>query len=124
MGPLLQQGIIAAIGALLLLYRPSWGVLILLAMWFSKISPRLLGIGVLSVPNLVAALLLLVLVLSMLQERKIWVLKVPQVKILLAIGLLFLVSTWWSDIKYPVVYFPELDLTRKTIQIFFTRLLF
>jgi O-antigen ligase len=116
--------ILAGLGAVCLLRWPYWGVLILLGMWLTESSPRIAGISILSVANVTMALLFIPLALTALHDRQIWVWRVPQVKIFLAIGTLFLVSTWWSDFKYPEAFFPELDNTARTIEIFFTRLLF
>jgi len=62
--------------------------------------------------------------LAILRDRDIWVLRVPQVKILLSIGLFFLLSTWWSSLTYPVSPFPEADETSLYLTFFLGLLLF
>jgi O-antigen ligase len=47
---------------------------------------------------------------------------VPQIQILLVIGLLFIVSTLWSEVKYPVTLYPEKDQTSKLTREFITHL--
>lgn len=123
-GEQLLQAVLGGLGAICLLRWPYWGVLILLSMWLAEISPRFAGVAFLNVPNVTMALLFVPLALTVLRDRQIWVWRVPQVKIFVAIGALFLVSTWWSDFKYPGSFFPELDNTERMLQIFFTRLLF
>jgi O-antigen ligase len=118
------QAILGALGALVLLRWPHWGVLLLLSTWLAETSPRIAGIGFLSVSNATMALLFIPLALTALHDRQIWVWRVPQVKILLAIGALFLISTWWSDFRNPETFFPELDNTARMLEIFLTRLLF
>jgi O-antigen ligase len=50
--------------------------------------------------------------------------RVPQVKILVAVGMLLLASTGWSNYRYPVNLLPELDQTSEMLQIFFVRMVF
>src|SRR4030095_12456251 len=88
--------ILAGLGALCVLYRPDWGVLLLLMVWFLDFSPRVLSVRFLSVPYLVVGVLLIPFALSILRDRVIWVFRVPQVNIFLLIGIFLLVSTWWS----------------------------
>ncbi|MFQ5902522.1 MAG: O-antigen ligase family protein, partial [Candidatus Binatia bacterium] len=102
--------------------KPHWGVLIILTVWFTEISPRLFGLRYVSAPYLVSAVLTVPLALSVLRNREIWVWRVPQVKIFLAIGLLFLASVWWAYFKYPITLLPELDITVRQMQRFVTRL--
>jgi O-antigen ligase len=78
----------------------------------------------LSIPYLVGALLAIPMALSILRDRTIWVLRVPQVKILLALAFLYVISALWSDFNNPIVLFPELDQTERIMQIFFSRLVF
>jgi O-antigen ligase len=95
--------------------RPYWGVLIIVTAWFVEVS---------TVPKLVGAVLLIPLGLSFLRDRGIWVLQVPQIKVFLAIGVLFLVSTWWSDFHYPITLLPKLDDTGPMVQEFIAHLIF
>jgi len=123
-GSLLFSAILAGAGIMLILKRPYLGVWIILALWFIEVSPKVFGSSYLKVPQLLGGLLLIPLALSILRDREIWVLRGPQVKIFLLIGLLFIASTVWSNIQYPVAFAPELDETGEMIQKFFTRVTF
>lgn len=112
-GMLFLGAILAGMGAVWLIINPYWGVLIILTTWFAEIP---------IVPKLVGAMLLIPLGLSILRDRDVWVLRVPQVNMLLLIGLLFLVSTLWNDLKYPVTLVPQLDQTGAALQDFATHL--
>jgi hypothetical protein len=112
---LFLTAVLGALCAVWLIEQPHWGVLIILAVWVTNID--LLEMT----PYLVTAVLLLPLGLAILQDRRIWILRVPQIRILLAIGIIFLVSTWWSEFKYPVTLFPERDQTVRQLQVFGSR---
>jgi O-antigen ligase len=116
--------ILSGICALWLFKEPHWGVLIILLMWFLRISPAVLGVSYLRIPYLVSALLLIPLALAILRDRDIWVWRVPQVKILVAIGIILLASTGWSHYQYPVKLLPKLDQTGEMLQVFFVRIVF
>lgn len=116
--------ILAGLGTLCVLYRPDWGVLVLLMVWFLDFSPRVLGVRFLSLPYLVVGVLLIPFALSILRDRVIWVLRVPQVNIFLLIGILLLASTWWSATQHPLSIVPEFDSTERMLHLFFARLLF
>jgi O-antigen ligase len=116
--------ILAALGTVLVLCKPALGVLILMMVWFLDFSPRVLGMRLLSVPYLVVGVLLIPFALSSLRDRVIWVFRVPQIKILLLIGILLLASTWWNDAQHPLSIIPELDSTERMLHLFFARLLF
>jgi O-antigen ligase len=103
---------------------PHWGVLAIFAFWFVRFSPTLLGSRYLQLSHIIAALLLVPLGLRLLRDRELWVWRVPQVKYLIAIGVLFGLSTVWADYKYPVTLLPELDRTASMAQEFVTHLLF
>jgi O-antigen ligase len=104
--------------------EPHWGVLIIISMWFLRFSPTLLGVSYLRIPYLLSAILLIPLAVSILRDREIWVWRVPQIKILVAIGILLLASTGWSFYQHPVGLLPELDQTGEMLQIFLVRLIF
>ncbi|MFQ5903077.1 MAG: O-antigen ligase family protein [Candidatus Binatia bacterium] len=123
-GSYLLAAILAGVSAALILQKPHWGVLITFTAWFVGFSPRLFGTRYLSVPYLVSAVLIVPLALSVLRDRRIWVWRVPQVKIFFGIGILFLVSAWWAYYQHPITLLPSLDRTAQAIQTFFTRLAF
>jgi O-antigen ligase len=123
-GLLLLEVLLGGICALWLFKEPHCGVLLILSLWFLEFSPVFLGIKYLRIPYLISALLLIPLVLAILRDREIWVWRVPQIKILGAIGLLYLASIGWSYYQHPIVLLPELDQTGEMLQRFVTRFAF
>jgi O-antigen ligase len=120
-GLLLLAAILALLFAFYLIQKPHWGTLLILALAFVDILPIPAGSPYLKANYLLALLLLIPLALAVFRDRVVWALRVPQVKILLAIGFVFILSTWWSSVKYPVTLLPELDETAAMMRAFFTR---
>src|SRR5688572_26127582 len=79
-GVLFLGAVAAATGATLLFIKPHLGVLIILTAWFVEIP---------IVAKLVSAVLMLPLGVAILRDRNLWALRVPQLNILLVIGLVF-----------------------------------
>jgi len=121
-GLLLLAAIPALLVAFYLIQKPHWGILLILALSFLDILPIPLGSRYLKANYLIALLLLIPLALAVFRDRVVWALRIPQVKILLAIGFVFILSTWWSSVKYPVTLLPELDETAPMMRAFFTGL--
>lgn len=92
--------IVGLIGAASVLRRPHWGVFALIAALVIDVDP--IGIPFLSPPYVLSMLLLVPLVLKIMHEREIWVLRVPQIQIILVIALLFLSSIAWNSFVRPV----------------------
>lgn len=105
------MAVFGVIGALFFLCKPHVAVLMVLILLFLEGSPLVAGIRELNGQYLMGMFLLIPLALSIFHDRTVWVWRVPQVKVLFAIGALFLVSTWWSDFKYPVTLIPQIDMT-------------
>lgn len=103
--------IVGAMGAFFIAHKPHFGVLIILIFWLLQRSPLFSVLRQLSLQYVVGLILLIPLALSVFRDRKIWVVEVPQVRLFLAIGALFLVSTWWSNLMHPDTLLPELDET-------------
>lgn len=123
-GPLFLAAIVAGLGAIWITQKPHWGVWILLALFFTGVSPPLLGNRYLGIPYLISALLLIPLALAVIRDRGIWVWRVPQVKVFLAIGILLLLSTWWNDFWYSTHLILTRDETERQLELFFTRFIF
>jgi O-antigen ligase len=123
-GLILLQVLLSGMAVLWLIKRPHWGVLIVLTMWLTRFSPPLLGINQLRAPYVISAISLIPLILAMWRDREVWVWRVPQVKIFLAIGLIFLISILWNDYKHPITLIPEFDNTTEMAQQFGTRVVF
>lgn len=115
-GILLLGAILAGISVLGLMQQPQWGVLLIFSAWFLEVD----ALDGVAYP--VSAVLLIPLAMTILRERTSWVFGVPQIRIFLSIGFLFLISTWWSEFKYPVILFPEKDQTIRQLGEFFTHL--
>lgn len=111
-------GILAA--AVWLVCQPHWGVLVILLFWFLEINP--IGIRYLSIPYVVAAILMIPLAAALLREGAATVWQVPQIKLFLAIGLVLLASTGWSNLTQPTTPLPALDATARQLHLFVTRL--
>lgn len=120
--PLFLMGVLGGVGAFLLIWKPHVGVLTLLIFWLLQRSPMFAGLRQLNGPYLIGMVLTIPLALSIIRERRVWVWQVPQIKIFLGIAALFLVSTWWSDLRYPVTLMPELDETAAWMRAFVTLL--
>jgi len=116
--------LLGGICALWLFKEPHWGVLLITSLWFLRFSPALLGVNYFRIPYLLSAILLIPLGVSILRDRDIWVWRVPQIKLLVAIGILFLASTGWSYYEHPVRLLPDLEQAGEMLQIFFVRLIF
>jgi hypothetical protein len=122
--PFLLAGV-AGLFCVWLFRHPHWGVLAIFSFWFLRVSPTLLGSPYLQLSYIISVLLCVPLGLRLLRDREVWVWRIPQVKYLLAIGLIFTLSTLWADyFKYPVTVFPELDWTTRMARDFVTRFAF
>jgi O-antigen ligase len=98
--------VLAAIATVLVITHPHWGLLLILSLWFSELSPALLGAEFLRIPYLVVAALLGPLALRIVAARRLWVLDVREIRILVAIGASLLVSTWWAGFDHPSLLEP------------------
>jgi O-Antigen ligase len=121
--PMLLAGL-AGLFCVWLFRNPHWGVLAIFAFWFIRYSPVLLNSRHLRLVYIIGVLLFVPLALRLLRDREVWVWRVPQVRYLLAIGAIFLVSSVWADYKYPITLMPELDRTAMMAQDFGTHLAF
>jgi len=109
-----------ALAALYLVCRPHWAVLGILVFWFFDIN--LTGAKYVSVPYLLAALLMIPLTVTVLRDRGIWVLRVPQLKLFLGLSLVFLAALAWSYLTQPAAPIAAVDETWRQVRLFVTRL--
>ncbi|MGH8058291.1 MAG: O-antigen ligase family protein [Candidatus Entotheonellia bacterium] len=121
---LFVQGMLALSCLLILLKKPHWGVLIILVMWLTNVSPSIMGIRQLTIAYLISPILLIPLAVAIWRDHDIWAWHMPQVKILVAIGALLLISTAWNEFRHPVTLVPGIDNTREILQLFATRFMF
>jgi O-antigen ligase len=89
----------AALAALFVIRRPHWGVLAMGPVWMLGIDP--VGVGPLKTVELLALLLLVPLAADVAHERRVWILGVPQLWLILGIGLVLVASTVWSELMHP-----------------------
>jgi O-antigen ligase len=123
-GELFLVAALAGVGTLVLVSRPHWGILLIITLWFSEFSPALLDAEFLRIPYLVAAVLLVPLVLRVAADRRLRAFDFREVRIVAAIGVVFLVSTWWAGFDHPNLLLPELDRTQRSLVRFGSRLVF
>jgi O-antigen ligase len=114
----------AAITILLLIGHPHWGILLILCFWFSGFSPALLEAEFLRIPYLISAVLFVPLVLRVAHERQLRAFESREIRILTAIGVLLLISTWWAELDHPNLLLPELDRSRLQLVRFGSRFVF
>lgn len=116
LGIIFLAALVAALGAGWLIRQPHWAVLMISALMF-------LGFDALfGATYLLTAALLVPFAWSIIRDRGCWVLRVPQIQILLIILFLLIVSTMWNDFRYPITLFPEKDQTGKQSREFITQL--
>lgn len=111
--------VVGGVTAILIVRNPYIGVLLLLAIFLIDVDP--VGIKYLGLPYLLSTVLAIPLTLSILRDRTIWVWHVPQIRILLLIGLLFLIS---AAANYSTTSFASGSVTTRMLIIFFSRLFF
>lgn len=92
---LVAQGLFAAF----LIAQPHLGILAIFVLVIFRID--VVRVGPLGTSELLAAPLLVPLALQVVRDRGIWVWRVPQIRLMLAIGGVLLVATEWSLLMHP-----------------------
>lgn len=113
----------AATGALVVTYRPHWGVLALSALWIFQLTP--VRFGPITTADLIVGLLLVPLAVQIVRDRSLHRLGVPQFLILLGIGLVLLAATAWAELMLPPP--PDIEAFNRTsseLRAFATGLIF
>jgi O-antigen ligase len=123
-GWLFLAAALAAIGIVLLIGHPHWGILLILCFWFSGFSPALLEAEFLRIPYLISAVLLVPLVVRVAHERRLRAFESREVRIVAAIGVLLLLSTWWAELDHPNLLLPDFDRSRVQLVRFGSRFVF
>jgi O-antigen ligase len=121
--PLLRRGdgipllvlVAGAVATAILVRHPFLGVLIVFVGWF-------LRVGVASYAT--TLVLLLPLGAAIFVDRRVRALDALQIRVLLGIGGLYLLSTWWNELLERVPWIPGTDETAPQLVIFALRLLF
>ncbi|MGH7859178.1 MAG: O-antigen ligase family protein, partial [Candidatus Binatia bacterium] len=111
-------GVLAAGG---IIAQPHFGVFLILFVWSSALAPAVLGSRFLGLPYVVSAVLAIPLGVALLRDRDVWILRVPQFQILLAIGGLWLASAWWGG-QQELLQISALDRTDRYLYLFAARL--
>lgn len=103
------------IAAAWLVGHPFAGVLVIFAGWFVRVSDAAYA---------TTLLLLLPLAAVIFRERRIRALDATQIRLLLGLGALYLLSTWWNEFLERIPWVPGTDETAYQLAIFAMRLLF
>jgi O-antigen ligase len=111
-----------ALGAVFLIAQPHWGILAIFVLVIFRIDPARLG--PLGTAELLAAPLAVPLALQIIRDRTIWVWRIPQMRILFAIGGVLLVATEWSLLMHPRPPFGPAEGPWATLMLFGQQLLF
>ena len=100
--------IIVGLGALFLIARPHWAVLAIFVLAMFRLSPA--RVGPLSTAELLAAVLVLPFALVLARDRRLWVFRVPEVRLVFGIAGVLLAATGWSLVMHPA---PPLEVMEK-----------
>ncbi|MBI3303114.1 MAG: O-antigen ligase family protein [Deltaproteobacteria bacterium] len=125
---LLLAGVVAAV----ILPRPAWVIMALISMMLLTYPDILQGRGLLTINNLLGAMLAILLLVRVLVSHDLWFLREREVKIFILLGLLFLISTAAAEYILPEFSQPPLteegrvipDFTRSWLKDFFSRVAF
>lgn len=108
--------------AIYLVVRPHVAVLAILVFWFFDVNVT--GIKYVNVPQLIAVLLLIPLAITILRDPSLTPLRVPELRIFLAIGLVFLAAMGWSYLVHPPAPLAAVDRSWREARLLGTRLVF
>jgi len=122
----------------LVMSRPHLGVMILITTMLLSYPEALRGRGFLTINNLLGAILALVLVLRTALDHDFWFFHSREIRILILVGLVFLLSTLLAEVMLPELRYRSLwysfgrrsgwvpiqDLTRSWFIVFVARLAF
>jgi O-antigen ligase len=97
--------IVAAIGGVVVLYNPQFGVYIIMSTMLMSYPTALRGIGPLTINNMLGVTLVVVLGFQIYRQHDYWFLREPEVRLLLGIAVLLISlqqvnKIVWPDIKY------------------------
>jgi O-antigen ligase len=114
--------VVAGLVAVYMACRPHTAVLAIFVFWFFDVN--LTGVKYFNVPYLLAGLLMLPLAIQILRDPSLTPLRVPQLKIYLAIGLVLVAAIGWSTLVHPDPPPSARDHTSRQFHLFITRLVF
>jgi len=111
-----------AAAGLLILKHPVIGIFIFLATFLYSYPPFLRGIGMLTPNNLLGVVFTIMLAERVFRKKGAWFLRVPQVQLLIGIGIVFLISTLLA--KASPEFITSADRTRKELWDFYAQTAF
>src|SRR4029450_9274321 len=123
-------GLLARAGVGCLSGQPLWGVALMTVPFLFASYPTIFqALGVLTLNNLLGLGLLVLLCIRILETRDLSFLRIRQVRILMAIGVLLLIGTYVADWQFPLLQASRgkmyiLDKTSAMGQDFLNRLVF
>ncbi|MBW1695553.1 MAG: O-antigen ligase family protein [Deltaproteobacteria bacterium] len=110
------------IAGLVILKRPEIGILFFLSTFLFSYPSFLRGIGMITPNNLLGLVFIFLLLERIFRKEGAWFLRVPQVQLLIGIGIVFLLSALFS--KAPPEFMSPDDRTRKELWDFYTQCAF
>jgi O-antigen ligase len=111
-----------ALVALFLVAQPHWGILAIFVLVIFRIDA--VRVGPFGTSELLAAPLVFPLALALVRDRRIWVWRVPQIRLLLAVGGLLLAAAEWSLLMHPAPPSTDQEGAWSTLVLFGQQLLF
>jgi O-antigen ligase len=102
--------------------QPQYGILVFLSTFLFTYPDFLQGFGLLTVNNVLGAVFCLLLAIHLARERDLWALHDPRIRLLLAISVVLLLSTWLA--RNPPQGLRYLDRTATELWDFFTQFAF
>lgn len=116
--------LLGGVGALAIIVRPHWGIMIVLLSSAFALSPVAAQSRFMRIPYLVGVLMMIPFLLGALREGQVRALRYPQVQLLAAIGGLYVISTGISWFHHPPILLPEEDKTEWMLVALLARLAF
>jgi len=114
--------LVAMVAVVFLWTKPEYGIFLFLLTFLFTYPDALKGSGIFTINNALGALFCALLLYRAIHENDFWFLKVPQVRLMLAIGAVLLISTWFA--RNPPDFLMELDRTKRELWDYFTQLAF
>ncbi len=110
------------IGLVIMYLKPEYGILVFMTTFFLYYPAILRGAGKITPNNLLGSMFFFLLFQQWLHKRDWWFLKVPQIHLLAAIGIIFLTSAWFAPSAPRSV--AGFDRSQKELWDFFTQFAF
>jgi len=102
--------------------KPEYGILVFLTTFLLYYPSFLQGFGKITPNNVLGLIFCVLLVGHLIQERTLWIARVRQVQFMVGIGIVFLVSTWFSP--EPPYFAAPMDRTFRELWDFYSQFAF